>query len=174
MLVGALGVPVCSAHDEPRSIESGRWPEVSKDGPSRRRSDIRALRAERHQLVTDFLAAATRELLAEERGNPLGGGAGHPTVGDCARVILEEKDWAHLRYVRRDLVSGDDRKAPVRRTVEKRHIPMTLARRCSSYDDRSRVRITHRCLSRAHRHQLSGRPSVLPEVSAFKVEVRVF
>ncbi|HAN35250.1 MAG TPA: DinB family protein, partial [Acidimicrobiaceae bacterium] len=26
----------------------------------------------------------------------------HPTVGDCVRVILEE-EWAHLRYVRRDL-----------------------------------------------------------------------
>ena len=25
-----------------------------------------------------------------------------PTVGDCVRVILEE-EWAHLRYLRRDL-----------------------------------------------------------------------
>ena len=48
------------------------------------------------------LATATPELLAEERNNPWGGGDWHPTVGDCVRVILEE-EWAHLRYVRRDL-----------------------------------------------------------------------
>ena len=64
--------------------------------------DIRRVRAERQQLVTDFLAAATPELLAEERDDPWGGGDWHPTVGDCVRVILEE-EWAHLRYVRRDL-----------------------------------------------------------------------
>jgi hypothetical protein len=64
--------------------------------------DILAVRAERQQMVTDFLAAATPELLAEERDNPWGGGDWHPTVGDCVRVILEE-EWAHLRYVRRDL-----------------------------------------------------------------------
>ncbi|MDJ0771327.1 MAG: DinB family protein [Ilumatobacter sp.] len=64
--------------------------------------DIVAVRAERQQLVTDFLATATPELLAEERNNPWGGGDWHPTVGDCVRVILEE-EWAHLRYVRRDL-----------------------------------------------------------------------
>jgi uncharacterized damage-inducible protein DinB len=63
--------------------------------------EILAVRAERQQLVTDFLAAATDELLAEERDDPWGGGW-HPTVGDCVRVILEE-EWAHLRYVRRDL-----------------------------------------------------------------------
>ena len=61
-----------------------------------------AVRAERQQLVTDFLATATPELLAEERDNPWGGGDWHPTVGDCVRVILEE-EWAHLRYIRRDL-----------------------------------------------------------------------
>jgi hypothetical protein len=60
------------------------------------------VRAERQQLVTDFLATATPELLAEERDNPWGGGDWHPTVGDCLRVILEE-EWAHLRYIRRDL-----------------------------------------------------------------------
>ena len=64
--------------------------------------DILVVRAERQQLVTDFLSTATPELLAEERDNPWGGGDWHPTVGDCVRVILEE-EWAHLRYVRRDL-----------------------------------------------------------------------
>lgn len=64
--------------------------------------EILAVRAERQQLVTDFLATATPELLAEERENPWGGGDWHPTVGDCIRVILEE-EWAHLRYIRRDL-----------------------------------------------------------------------
>jgi hypothetical protein len=64
--------------------------------------EILAVRAERQQLVTDFLTSATPELLAEERDNPWGGGDWHPTVGDCVRVILEE-EWAHLRYVRRDL-----------------------------------------------------------------------
>ncbi|MDW3216556.1 MAG: DinB family protein [Ilumatobacteraceae bacterium] len=64
--------------------------------------DILAVRAGRQQMVTDFLATATPELLAEERDNPWGGGDWHPTVGDCVRVILEE-EWAHLRYVQRDL-----------------------------------------------------------------------
>jgi hypothetical protein len=64
--------------------------------------EILAVRAGRQQLVTDFLATATPELLAEERDNPWGGGDWRPSVGDCVRVILEE-EWAHLRYVRRDL-----------------------------------------------------------------------
>ena len=64
--------------------------------------DVLAVRTERQQLVTDFLADTTPELLAEERNNPWGGEDWHPTVGDCVRVILEE-EWAHLRYVRRDL-----------------------------------------------------------------------
>ncbi len=64
--------------------------------------EILAVRAERQGLVSDFLATATPELLAEERENPWGGGDWHPTVGDCVRVILEE-EWAHLRYIRRDL-----------------------------------------------------------------------
>lgn len=63
--------------------------------------EILAVRGERQQLVTDFLATATPELLAEEREDPWGGGW-QPTVGDCIRVILEE-EWAHLRYIRRDL-----------------------------------------------------------------------
>ncbi|MFN8073902.1 MAG: DinB family protein [Kineosporiaceae bacterium] len=62
--------------------------------------EVLAVRAQRQQQVTDALAAATPELLAEERDNPWGGGW-HPTVGDCFRVILEE-EWAHLRYIRRD------------------------------------------------------------------------
>lgn len=64
--------------------------------------EILAVRAERQQQVTDFLATVTPELLAEERDNPWGSGDWHPTVGDCVRVILEE-EWAHLRYIRRDL-----------------------------------------------------------------------
>lgn len=64
--------------------------------------EVLTVRAERQQLVTDFLATATPELLAEERANPWGGDDWRPTVGDCIRVILEE-EWAHLRYIRRDL-----------------------------------------------------------------------
>lgn len=65
--------------------------------------EVLAVRAERQHRVTDFLATVTPELLAEERADPWGGGDDwRPTVGDCVRVILEE-EWAHLRYVRRDL-----------------------------------------------------------------------
>jgi hypothetical protein len=63
--------------------------------------EILTVRAERQQLVTDFLATATTDLLAEERDEPWGGDW-RPSVGDCIRVILEE-EWAHLRYIRRDL-----------------------------------------------------------------------
>jgi DinB superfamily/Pentapeptide repeats (8 copies) len=63
--------------------------------------EILAVRAERQLLVTDFLATATEELLAEDREDPWGG-EWRPSVGDCLRVILEE-EWAHLRYIRRDL-----------------------------------------------------------------------
>ncbi|MEO8107634.1 MAG: DinB family protein [Actinomycetes bacterium] len=66
--------------------------------------EILRVRAERQLQVTDFLATATAELLAEERENPWGGGDWRPSVGDCLRVILEE-EWAHLRYIRRDLAS---------------------------------------------------------------------
>ena len=65
-------------------------------------AEILEVRAQRQQLVTDFLGSATEELLAEVRDNPWGGDDWHPTVGDCVRVILEE-EWAHLRYIRRDL-----------------------------------------------------------------------
>ena len=64
--------------------------------------EILAVRAERQQMVTDVLATVTPEALAQERENPWGGDDWRPTVGDCVRVILEE-EWAHLRYVRRDL-----------------------------------------------------------------------
>ena len=63
--------------------------------------EVLAVRAERQQMVTDFLDTVTPELLAEEREDPWGFDW-HPTVGDCVRVILEE-EWAHLRYIRRDL-----------------------------------------------------------------------
>jgi hypothetical protein len=63
--------------------------------------EVLEVRAERQRLVTDFLATATAELLAEERKDPWGFDW-NPTVGDCVRVILEE-EWAHLRYIRRDL-----------------------------------------------------------------------
>ena len=65
-------------------------------------AEILAVRAGRQQMVTDVLATATPEMLAEQRDNPWGGGDWHPTVGDCIRVILDE-EWAHLRYIRRDL-----------------------------------------------------------------------
>jgi len=63
--------------------------------------EVLAVRAGRQQMVTDFLATVTPELLAEERDDPWGFDW-HPSVGDCVRVVLEE-EWAHLRYVRRDL-----------------------------------------------------------------------
>jgi hypothetical protein len=64
--------------------------------------EILEVRRDHQQQVTDFLATATPDLLAEQRDDPWGGEGWHPTVGDCVRVILEE-EWAHLRYVRRDL-----------------------------------------------------------------------
>lgn len=64
--------------------------------------EVLAVRAERQQLVTDFLATVTPEQLAEQRDDPWGDVDWHPSVGDCARVILEE-EWAHLRYIQRDL-----------------------------------------------------------------------
>jgi len=63
-------------------------------------AEVLQVRAGRQGMVTDFLATATPELLAEERDDPWGFDW-RPTVGDCVRVILEE-EWAHLRYVRRD------------------------------------------------------------------------
>ncbi|MGC4110217.1 MAG: DinB family protein [Nocardioides sp.] len=82
---GEMGFDMSIFRDEPPDFE-----------------EILAVRAEHQAMVTDFLATATPELLAEERDNPWGGGDWHPSVGDCIRVILEE-EWAHLRYIRRDL-----------------------------------------------------------------------
>ena len=59
------------------------------------------MRAERQQLVTDSWPLPRRSD-GEERENPWGGGDWRPSVGDCIGVILEE-EWAHLRYIRRDL-----------------------------------------------------------------------
>lgn len=63
--------------------------------------EILEVRADRQQQVTDFLTTVVPEVLTEEREDPWGGDW-RPTVGDCIRVILEE-EWAHLRYIRRDL-----------------------------------------------------------------------
>lgn len=65
-------------------------------------AEILEVRAKRQHMVTDFLSTATPQLLSEERNNPWGVEGWHPSVGDCVRVILEE-EWAHLRYIRRDL-----------------------------------------------------------------------
>jgi len=66
--------------------------------------EVLAVRAERQGQVRDFLAAVTADELAQERENPWGGDGWRPTVGDCLRVILEE-EWAHLRYIQRDLAA---------------------------------------------------------------------
>lgn len=65
-------------------------------------AEILEVRTERQQMVTDFLASVTPQLLGEERNNPWGVEGWRLSVGDCIRVILEE-EWAHLRYMRRDL-----------------------------------------------------------------------
>ena len=70
--------------------------------------EILAVRADRQQLVTELLATATTELLAEERDDPWGGEGWRPSVGDCIREIVEE-EWAHLRYIRRDMALMRDR-----------------------------------------------------------------
>ena len=49
------------------------------------------------EAVTDCLATATSELLAEERDNPWGGGDWHPIVGDYVRVI-RERGVAHRAH----------------------------------------------------------------------------
>jgi hypothetical protein len=68
--------------------------------------EVLTVRAGHQQRVTDFLATVTDAELAEPRRNPWAAedaeGGWRPTVGDCVRIILEE-EWAHLRYVRRDL-----------------------------------------------------------------------
>ncbi|KAF0833132.1 pentapeptide repeat protein [Ornithinibacter aureus] len=64
--------------------------------------EVLRVRAERQQMVTAFLDDVTEDTLAEQRNDPWGDEDWHPSVGDCVRVILEE-EWAHLRYIRRDL-----------------------------------------------------------------------
>lgn len=67
--------------------------------------EVLAVRAERQQLVSDFLSSVTQEQLEESRTDPWDPeGDWRPTVGDCLRTILEE-EWAHLRYIRRDLAT---------------------------------------------------------------------
>ncbi|GAA1331095.1 DinB family protein [Brachybacterium rhamnosum] len=64
--------------------------------------EILAVRAEHQRRVTRFLESVSPAQLDEERADPWGSTLWRPTVGDCLRTILEE-EWAHLRYVRRDL-----------------------------------------------------------------------
>lgn len=65
--------------------------------------EVLTVRADGQQQVTDFLDGVTREQLDVPASNPWDpDGEWTPTVGDCIRVILEE-EWAHLRYIRRDL-----------------------------------------------------------------------
>lgn len=64
--------------------------------------EVLAVRAERQRQVSEFLDTVTQEQLEDKRSDPWGGDDWRPTVGDCIRVILEE-EWAHLRYIRRDL-----------------------------------------------------------------------
>lgn len=64
--------------------------------------EILTVRAEHQQRVTRFLESVSPAQLDEERADPWGSTGWRPTVGDCLRTILEE-EWAHLRYVRRDL-----------------------------------------------------------------------
>ena len=64
--------------------------------------EVLTVRAEHQRRVTRFLESVSPAQLDEERADPWGSTDWRPTVGDCLRTILEE-EWAHLRYVRRDL-----------------------------------------------------------------------
>lgn len=67
--------------------------------------EIVAVRAERQQRVVDYLAEVTQDELDAPASNPWSDtDEWVPTAGDCIRVILEE-EWAHLRYIRRDLAT---------------------------------------------------------------------
>ena len=67
--------------------------------------EIVAVRAERQQRVVDYLAELTQDELDAPASNPWSDtDEWVPTAGDCIRVILEE-EWAHLRYIRRDLAT---------------------------------------------------------------------
>jgi hypothetical protein len=59
------------------------------------------VRAERQQMVTDFLNIADDSDLMEQRVNPWA--HDHTvTVGKCISVILNE-EWEHLRFALRDI-----------------------------------------------------------------------
>lgn len=79
--------------------------DVSRMREPRDFEEILTVRAERQQMVTDYLASATQEQLDRPASNPWDpDGDWTPTEGDCIRVVLEE-EWAHLRYIRRDLAT---------------------------------------------------------------------
>ena len=63
--------------------------------------DVIEARAGRAEMVHDFLAGVTDEVLDEERRNPHDP-AHAETVRSCLHVILEES-WEHLRFALRDL-----------------------------------------------------------------------
>jgi hypothetical protein len=63
--------------------------------------DVLVFRADRQRQVREFIAAATPELLGEERPSPNDPEA-RETVLKCLHVILEE-EWEHLRFATRDL-----------------------------------------------------------------------
>ena len=79
--------------------------------------------------MTQFLDGAMPDVLAEERVDPWGGGDWRPTAGDCIRVILEE-EWAHLRYIRRDLARLHRERRKERASKNDRSSPRA-ARGCS-------------------------------------------
>jgi hypothetical protein len=64
-------------------------------------AEVLEVRAGRAAMVSDFLAEATPELLAQTRRNPHAP-EHEETVLSCLHVILEE-EWEHLRFALRDL-----------------------------------------------------------------------
>lgn len=63
--------------------------------------EVLSVRADRQAQVRALLAAATIQLLDEERPNP-NDSSQRQTVRRCVQVILEE-EWEHLRFATRDL-----------------------------------------------------------------------
>jgi hypothetical protein len=64
-------------------------------------AEVLQIRADRVDMVRDFLATVTPEVLAEARRNPHA--SEYPeTVLSCLHTILEE-EWEHLRFAMRDL-----------------------------------------------------------------------
>lgn len=64
-------------------------------------AEVLDVRASRVEMVRDFLATVTPDVLDAPRENPHD--SGHPeTVRSCLHVILKE-EWEHLRYAVRDL-----------------------------------------------------------------------